>query len=219
MGDFLYRQGYKWMVPKQQYPVLVGHVPKGNQKSVFEIAPKDFTVENLNEFADKIANGIVDGKKFKSEPVPSHTDGFVRKIVGDNFKKVALDKTKHVVIYVYDSSKNQEDEQNFADVFEETANSMHEISDLSFGKIDMALNELSRTEIKYLEKYPAFFFYPKDTKKKPVQFKSKKSDNEFTHEKLKDFIFQTLDAENKKIPPPKRTKKDPKKGSKQELKQ
>ena len=99
--SFLFRQSYKWQVPKQEFPVLIGYVPRGNQKSVLHVKPKDFTVDILNEFAEKISNGIVDPPRLKSEPIPESNDGPILKIVSDNFRDVALNKEKNVFVYLY----------------------------------------------------------------------------------------------------------------------
>lgn len=63
--------------------------------------PKDFTVDILNEFAEKIANGIVDPPRLKSEPIPESNEGPILKIVSDNFRDLALNKEKNVFVYLY----------------------------------------------------------------------------------------------------------------------
>ena len=87
--------------------------------------------------------------------------------------------------------------------------------DLIFGKIDVALNEVKRTEIKKLTSYPAFILYSKGEKKKqgetyhPMGSKVpglEQKDEDINEEHLMTFIQKVLQKGKDK----KKTTKRPK---------
>jgi hypothetical protein len=77
----------KWHLDRSDLPMLVGFLPLGQgSASKFEVKPKDFTIENLTEFAKSVYEGKIQPIKILSEPIPESNDGPILKLVGDNFR-------------------------------------------------------------------------------------------------------------------------------------
>jgi len=114
----------------------------------------------------------------------------VSKVVGGTYKKFAMEKNISSVIYLYHSEENSKND--YSDIFDDVADSLKDDPDhdIIFGKIDMALNDVQRTEIKFLKgDYPTFIIYAKEDKKNPIQWQENKKDKDgLDGEKLSNFI-------------------------------
>ena len=144
----------------------------------------------------------------------------VSKVVGSTYKRFVTEKNISSVIYLYHSEENSKND--YSDIFDDVADSLKDdpLHDIIFGKIDMALNDVQRTEIKFLKgDYPTFIIYAREDKKNPIQWQENKKDKDgLDGEKLSNFITETLHKKKHAPPRQKRGKKEPKKNSKAELK-
>ena len=63
--------------------------------------------------------------------------------MGDNFRDIALDKNKNVFVYLYKGIPDEKIEK----MLDKVAESFSDDPNFSFGKIDMDLNEVRRSEL------------------------------------------------------------------------
>jgi len=88
--------------------------------------------------------------------------------VGHTFREIALDKDQNVFVYFHKGSSDEEIDKTVL----KAALALKDQKDVAFGKIDMSLNEVRRSELNHLndEKFPYFFLYEKGEKKRGIQW-------------------------------------------------
>jgi len=128
--------------------------------------------------------------------------------VGQNFRDIALDKDQNVFVYLHKGPSDEEIDKTVL----KAALALNDQKDVTFGKIDMSLNEVRRSELNHLndEKFPFFFMYEKGEKKRGIQWSHRGNISE-------DTIVAFIEKSKTKEQTPQRSgRKEPKKNSKQE---
>lgn len=84
---------------KEKWPAFVIQEPEHNLKFPFD-QEKQITKKDVQKFLDDYVNKKLKPST-KSEKEPEKNDGPVKVIVGTNYEKIALDKTKDVLVEFY----------------------------------------------------------------------------------------------------------------------
>ena len=120
---------------------------------------EELTRESLTEFVeDYLSDDLT--PYYMSEPPPRKGVGPVRTVVGSTFAKIAYDSSKNVVMKLCISSLSVCQE---ADVWYRRAADHYKEKDLVFGEINVGLNDIPLTKLKF-DDLPALLFSPKGSK-------------------------------------------------------
>ena len=140
----------------------------------------EVTEENVKQFI-KDWKGKKVNQYLRSEHVVESNEG-ARKLVGSNFKEVAFDKTKDVLVQFYapwcvHCNDFAEEYDNLADLFKE-------VNSVVIAKLDYYANDILGQAVKG---FPTFRFFT-STNKKGIDYEGERS-----FEGLKDFVIQNAD--------------------------
>lgn len=130
---------------------------------------EEFNKENLVKFVEDFHNGKLE-KYFKSEPVPETNDDGVKIVVGNNFEKIVLDDSKHVLIKAYAPWCGHC--KTLAPLYEQLGEKLKNHADIVIAKIDSTANEYPGFEV---QGFPTLKFYKKGAKSTPMDFEGERT--------------------------------------------
>lgn len=138
------------------------------KKFSYEGDVKSLTVDSLKSFIEDFKSGKL-APFLKSEAIPESNDEPVKVIVGKQFNQIVMDPTKDVFVEYYAPWCGHC--KKLAPIWDQLATELKDISDLVIAKMDATANEVDGVEIRG---YPTLKFYPKDSKKSPLDYDSER---------------------------------------------
>lgn len=176
------------LVNVQDFPSV--RILEFGEKSFLKYKPENLEFETLKKF---IQNGI-DNKNvvfYKKEEVPKK-QGFVKKIVRENYKKIVLDSKKHVFIAFTTNwcEHCKEVDTAFAGV---KTNILPSVKNVIFAKANYSLNDFDIV----VKSFPTIYLFKKGNKKNPIEYELIRD-----WEVMLDFIGEKTNIKlyNKKMP-------------------
>jgi len=154
-------------VTKEQMPtaVLVS-MPEGEPMKKYSFDGKVLDVKSLTGFADSFFAGTL--KPFlKSEEVPAGPDNGVTVVVGKNFKEVALDASKDVLLEFYAPWCGHC--KQLAPEYEKLAARFAAVPHVTIAKMDATANEVDYEGVN-VKGFPTLYFFPAGEAKKVVEY-------------------------------------------------
>ena len=134
---------------------------------------EELTRDSLTEFVeDYLSDNLT--PYYMSEPPPRKGVGPVRTVVGSTFSKIVYDSSKNVVVKFCVSSLSTCQE---AEVWYRRAAANYNEKDLVFGEINVELNDVPITKMKF-DELPALVFSPKGSKDEGDLIKIKQPDDD-----------------------------------------
>ena len=148
--------------PHQQPVSIIADPRDGFNKYRFS---GPFNINAIREFhSNWNRNKLAPYIKTDAIPEISHVRG-VRILVGQNFKEVAHDPTKDVMVVLY--TPWSEDSSRLMPDYERVASELVKVETLILAKLDYTINEAPGIHVK---KFPTVLFYPADNKENPLEF-------------------------------------------------
>ena len=132
MMDFL-------KVDKEKLPLILSFNSIKNVNYVIEGAASSWTVDTIGKFVEDVNAGLIK-PNIRSQPIPEEDSGFVKTIVGKNFKKIVRESGNDVMVMFY-KSEEAEETMKVQPAFEEIATTYSDIKGLSFGMMDASFND------------------------------------------------------------------------------
>ena len=154
-------------VTKDQMPtaVLVS-MPEGEPMKKFQYEGKTLDAAGMTAFADSFFAGTL--KPFlKSEEVPAGPDNGVTVVVGKNFKDVALDAKKDVLLEFYAPWCGHC--KQLAPEYEKLAARFAAVPHVTIAKMDATANEVDYEGVN-VKGFPTLYFFPAGESKKVVEY-------------------------------------------------
>jgi protein disulfide isomerase len=125
---------------------------------------KDLSLDSLKSFLDEFKSGKLQ-PFLKSQDPPAEQNEPVITLVGTTFKDIVLDENKDVLVEFYAPWCGHC--KKLAPIWDQVASDLKDVKDLVIAKIDSTANEVEDIEIRG---YPTLKFFPKGSKKAPVDF-------------------------------------------------
>lgn len=145
-------------VKSEHLPILKAILPADMKKYDCDTKPADLTVDVISKFVADVLEGEIK-PSLKSDPIPESNDGPVTVIVGEEFEKIVLDKTKDVLVKYYAPWCGHC--KKLTPIWEELGEAFKDNKDLVIAKFDATTNEAEGVNVKG---YPTLIFYPKENK-------------------------------------------------------
>jgi len=145
-------------VKSESLPILKAILPADMKKFDCETKPADLTVDIISKFVTDVLGGTIK-PSLKSDPIPENNDGPVTVVVGEEFEKIVMDKTKDVLVKYYAPWCGHC--KKLAPIWDELGEAFKDNSNIVIAKFDATTNEADGVNIRG---YPTLKFYPKDNK-------------------------------------------------------
>ncbi|XP_019635970.1 PREDICTED: protein disulfide-isomerase A4-like [Branchiostoma belcheri] len=143
--------------------VNVGLYDTTNRK--YRMEPDEFSEDTLREFVEAFKNGELK-PVIKSQPVPKK-QGAVTTVVGKNFEKIVMDKSKDVLIEFYAPWCGHC--KKLEPIYKELGKKYKNAKDLVIAKMDATANDIPDSAFE-VQGFPTIFFVKKNDKKNPMKF-------------------------------------------------
>ena len=144
-------------VGEEDFPSLRILKPGDMKKFVCETPAKELTVEKIGAFIEGVKDGSIKAH-LKSAAVPD-SQGNVVVIVGTEYEKIVLDKTKDVLVKFYAPWCGHC--KKLAPVWDELGEAYKDRDDIVIAKFDATANEADGVEVRG---YPTLKWFPKGNK-------------------------------------------------------
>ncbi|CAH1237887.1 PDIA4 [Branchiostoma lanceolatum] len=143
--------------------VNVGIYDKSGKK--YRMEPDEFSEDVLRDFVEAFKSGELK-PVIKSQPIPKK-QGVVTTVVGKNFEKVVMDKSKDVLIEFYAPwcGHCKKLEPTYKDLAKKYKNT----KDLVIAKMDATVNDIPVDAFE-VQGFPTIYFAKKNDKKNPMKF-------------------------------------------------
>lgn len=135
---------------------------------------KDFSVDNLKEFAQSFLDGELE-PYVKSEPVPEENDGPVTVVVGKNFDEVVNNEERDVLIEFYAPWCGHC--KSLAPKYEELGEKLSGDPNIVIAKCDATANDYP--SLYEVQGFPTLFWVPAGKKTKPVKYQGGREVSDF----------------------------------------
>jgi protein disulfide-isomerase A1 len=154
-----------------------------------DLKDKDALLAFINDFkAGKLE------KYYKSEKAPENNDGPVKVVVGENFKEIVLDESKHVLIEAYAPWCGHC--KQLAPIYDELGEKMKGRDDIVIAKMDATGNEYPGFDI---QGFPTIRFYKKGDKSKPMDFDGERTLDGFVKFLEKNADYKSEEAQETEL--------------------
>ncbi|XP_055836801.1 protein disulfide-isomerase A3 [Episyrphus balteatus] len=158
--------GYDFVGEK---PVVLARDIKGLKYTMKE----EFSVENLQAFAQKLLDGELE-PYIKSEPIPESNDAPVKVAVAKNFNELVINNNKDTLIEFYAPWCGHC--KKLTPIYDELAEKLQG-EDVVIAKMDATANDVP-PEFN-VRGFPTLFWLPKDSKDTPVAYNEGREVNDF----------------------------------------
>ncbi|GBO99244.1 Protein disulfide-isomerase A3 [Eumeta japonica] len=155
---------------KGDKPLVAGR-DKDSNKFVMS---KEFSIENLREFAQDMVAGKLEAF-IKSEPLPDANAGPVKVAVGKNFKELVTDSGRDALVEFYAPWCGHC--QKLAPVWDELAEKLKD-EDVDIVKLDATANDWPKS-LYEVSGFPTIYWKPADASKKPVRYNGGRGVDDF----------------------------------------
>ncbi|XP_078573399.1 protein disulfide-isomerase A4-like [Branchiostoma floridae x Branchiostoma japonicum] len=136
-----------------------------DKNKMYRMEPDEFSEDVLREFVEAFKNGEVK-PVIKSQPVPKK-QGAVTTVVGKNFEKVVMDKSKDVLIEFYAPWCGHC--KKLEPAYKELGKKYKNSKDLVIAKMDATANDVPVDAFE-VQGFPTIYFAKKNDKKNPMKF-------------------------------------------------
>jgi protein disulfide-isomerase A1 len=161
-------------VTDDQLPTIRILDPADNMKKfAYSGNARQITVDSIKSFIEEFKGGKL-SPFLKSEDIPESNDAPVKVVVGKSFAQIVEDPTKDVLMEYYAPWCGHC--KKLAPIYDQLAEDLKDVKDLVIAKMDSTANEVDGVEIRG---YPTLKFYPKDSKKNPIDFDGERQLDDF----------------------------------------
>ncbi|KAF7990254.1 hypothetical protein HCN44_000059 [Aphidius gifuensis] len=173
-------------IERDQLPSIIFDGIFGEERLLHKPENPFVTVENITKFIEQFYDdGII--KLILEQDLPQDwNEQMVKIVAGDNFSKVVLDTSKHVLVLFYQPDRHLELEM----IMNELADEFRNYDDIGFAKLNLQANNL---EVATSPTDADISLYKKETNEHVVYY------GEQTKAELKKFINSTLDNSNTNV--------------------